>query len=77
MAGFYKEILANNGAFKFYIDGKWKESDSGVYVDIINPFTLQKQYKIQGKYHGPLSCVSVAICTTINSRDMMARSLHS
>lgn len=58
MAGFFKEILASNGAFKFYINGQWKESDSGVYVDIVNPFTLLKQYKIQGN---PLSPVYLCL----------------
>jgi len=65
MAGFFKEILASNGAFKFYMNGQWKESDSGIHVDIINPFTLLKQYKIQGTVFRAYYYILLAIISIV------------
>ena len=48
MTGFYDEILAKNGVYKYYVNGEWKESSSGKTVGVINPSTLKKDFQVQG-----------------------------
>ena len=45
---FYKDIVASSGAYKYYVNGEWKESTSGKTVPILNPSTNQAAYKVQG-----------------------------
>jgi hypothetical protein len=66
---FFKDLYATNGAFKFYVNGEWKESDSGKTVDIINPFTLQKEFKIQGH----TSCHGFSDLKVVHSCHHMSR----
>ena len=47
-AGFYNDIVASSGAFKFFLDGRWQESASGKTVPVINPCTREPQYYVQG-----------------------------
>jgi glyceraldehyde-3-phosphate dehydrogenase (NADP+) len=44
---FYGEILAPSGAYKYFINGEWRESASGKSVAIINPSTRQTAYNVQ------------------------------
>ena len=48
MSGFYDEIVAKNGVFKYYGNGEWKETSSGRTVGVINPSTLKKDFQVQG-----------------------------
>lgn len=48
MTGFYDEIVAKSGVYKYYGNGKWKESSSGKTVGVINPSTLKKDFQVQG-----------------------------
>ena len=50
MAGFYDEIVASNGVYKYYVNGEWKESSSKKTVSITNPSTLKKDFQVQGEY---------------------------
>lgn len=47
-AEFYAPILAASGAYKYYVNGEWRESASGKTVAINNPCTRQAQYQVQG-----------------------------
>ena len=49
MTDFYKDIVASSGAYKYYVNGEWKESTSGKTVPILNPSTNQAAYKVQGE----------------------------
>ena len=49
MGGFYDEIIASNGVYKFYSDGEWKETTSSRTVKILNPSTNQAVYQVQGQ----------------------------
>lgn len=49
MTGFYDEIVASNGVYKYYVSGEWKESTSGRTVGVLNPTTQKTDYKVQGK----------------------------
>ncbi|MEW5304082.1 MAG: hypothetical protein WDW38_003422 [Sanguina aurantia] len=46
-AGFYAPILASSGAYKFFINGQWKESTSEKTVSISNPTTLKTAFTVQ------------------------------
>ena len=48
MTGFYDEILAKNGVYKYYGNGEWKETSSGRTVGVTNPSTLKKDFQVQG-----------------------------
>ena len=48
MGGFYDEIIASNGVYKFYSDGEWKETTSSRTVKILNPSTNQSVFQVQG-----------------------------
>jgi glyceraldehyde-3-phosphate dehydrogenase (NADP+) len=45
---FYTEIVASSGAYKWFVDGQWKESTSGKTVPILNPATNQTAFTVQG-----------------------------
>lgn len=47
---FYAEIQAQTSAYKFYLNGAWKESSSGKTVAIQNPSTRQTAYTVQGGF---------------------------
>lgn len=47
MAEFYGDIRAPSGAFKYFVNGQWRESSSGKTVAVTNPTTLQKDYQVQ------------------------------
>ena len=47
---FYDEIKAPGGAYKFYVNGEWKESASGKTQAILNPSNNQPVYQVQGKF---------------------------
>jgi hypothetical protein len=49
MTDFYKDIVASSGAYKYYVNGEWKESTSGKTVPILNPSTNQAVYQVQGE----------------------------
>ena len=49
MGGFYDEIVAANGVYKFYSDGEWKETTSSRTVKILNPSTNESVYQVQGQ----------------------------
>ena len=51
---FYAEIAAASGVFKFYVDGQWRESESGKAVGNTNPSTRQLAYNVQGEGMGGL-----------------------
>lgn len=48
MSGFYSEIVASSGIYKYYVNGEWKESSSGRSVGVLNPTTNKTDYKVQG-----------------------------
>lgn len=48
MGGFYDEVTASNGVYKFYSDGEWKETTSSRTVKILNPSTNEPVYQVQG-----------------------------
>ena len=43
----FQEVAGAKGAFKFYIDGQWKESESGDTVSVLNPQTNEEAFKVQ------------------------------
>lgn len=47
MTGFYDEIIAKNGVYKYYGNGEWKETSSSRTVGVINPSTLKKDFQVQ------------------------------
>lgn len=49
MGGFYDEVIAANGVYKFYSDGEWKETTSSRTVKILNPSTNEPVYQVQGQ----------------------------
>lgn len=49
MSGFYSELVAPDGSYKFFLDNEWKVSTSGKTVGIINPTTNEIQFKVQGE----------------------------
>ena len=49
MADFYKDIVTSSGAYKYYVNGEWKESTSGKTVPILNPSTNKAAYQVQGE----------------------------
>ena len=52
---FYDEIRAPGGAYKFYVNGEWKESSSGKTQAILNPSDNQPAFQVQGGLRGPLA----------------------
>ena len=63
--GMYTRTCTHNthltGALKYYVNGEWRESQSGKTVPISNPTTQKTEYNVQGvctfnRYH----CVSIA-----------------
>ena len=48
MSGFYDEIKASSGTYKYYVNGEWKESTSDKSVGILNPTSNETVYKVQG-----------------------------
>ena len=48
MSGFYNEIKASSGIYKYYVNGEWKESTSDKSVGILNPTSNETVYKVQG-----------------------------
>ena len=54
MTGFYDEIKASSGMYKFYGNGEWKESTSGKGVSILNPTSNEAAYQVQGEEQSPL-----------------------
>ncbi len=49
MTGFYDEIKASSGMYKFYSNGEWMESTSGKGVSILNPASNESVYQVQGE----------------------------
>ncbi|CAK0773666.1 hypothetical protein CVIRNUC_004089 [Coccomyxa viridis] len=47
MSGFYDEIKASSGTYKYYVNGEWKESTSDKSVGILNPTSNETVYKVQ------------------------------
>eukprot|EP00798_Chlamydomonas_sp_ICE-L_P013750 gene13750-19654_t len=43
----YSQMVTASGAYKYYINGQWKESTSGKTVQIINPTTMDVAYNVQ------------------------------
>ena len=61
MSGFYDEIKASSGTYKYYVNGEWKESTSDKSVGILNPTSNETVYKVQGEdalYIRPSSTVA-------------------
>ena len=50
MTGFYDEIVAKNGVYKYYVNGEWTETSSNRTVPVINPSTLKKDFQVQGMH---------------------------
>lgn len=49
-AAFYAPIrAAGSGAFKYFVDGEWRESASGKTVPVLNPSTQAQEYAVQGE----------------------------
>jgi hypothetical protein len=48
MSGFYSDLVAPDGSYKYFIDNEWKVSTSGKSVGIVNPTTNEVQFKVQG-----------------------------
>ena len=46
---FYDDIKAPGDAFKFYVNGEWKESSSGKTQAILNPSDNLPAYQVQGE----------------------------
>ena len=51
---FYDDIKAPGGAFKFYVNGEWKESSSGKTQAILNPSDNQPVFQVQGVFRAGL-----------------------
>ncbi len=49
MTGFYDDIKASSGKYKFYGNGEWMESTSGKGVSILNPTSNESVYEVQGE----------------------------
>jgi glyceraldehyde-3-phosphate dehydrogenase (NADP+) len=49
-AAFYAPIRSGSGAFKYFVDGEWRESSSGKTVPVLNPTTQQQEYAVQGAF---------------------------
>ena len=49
MTGLYEQCLGASGAYKWYINGEWKESSSGKTVKILNPSTNDTAFEVQGE----------------------------
>ncbi|GAB4822972.1 hypothetical protein N2152v2_010018 [Parachlorella kessleri] len=47
MTGLYEQCLGASGAYKWYINGEWKESSSGKTVKILNPSTNDTAFEVQ------------------------------
>jgi hypothetical protein len=58
MSGFYSDIKASSGVYKFYVNGAWKESTSGKSVSILNPTSNQAVYQVQGEGQ----CMQLTAC---------------
>jgi glyceraldehyde-3-phosphate dehydrogenase (NADP+) len=43
----FSSIQSSNGAFKFLLDGEWKESASGKTVPVLNPQTGEPAFQVQ------------------------------
>ncbi|CAD7702106.1 unnamed protein product, partial [Ostreobium quekettii] len=56
-AGFYDELAGAGGAFKFYVDGAWRESSSGKHVSIGNPTTQSIAFRVQACTPGEVDAV--------------------
>lgn len=46
--GFYDEVVGKDGAYLYYVNGKWQPSSSAKTVSVTNPFTRQTAYQVQG-----------------------------
>jgi glyceraldehyde-3-phosphate dehydrogenase (NADP+) len=48
MASFYDEIKTASGAFKYYVNGEWRESYSKATFSVLNPSKgNSKAYEVQ------------------------------
>lgn len=47
-SGVFKEIIDEDGVYKFYFDGEWRKTSSGKTVPIINPTTRETHFRVQG-----------------------------
>ena len=61
MGGFYDEIVASNGVYKYYVNGEWKETSSNKTVGVTNPSTLKKDFQVQGEQRQAYLCLSNAL----------------
>ena len=61
MGGFYDEIVASNGVYKYYVNGEWKETSSNRTVGVTNPSTLKKDFQVQGEQRQEYLCLSNAL----------------
>jgi glyceraldehyde-3-phosphate dehydrogenase (NADP+) len=46
--GYFQEIL-NGEVYKYFADGEWKVSASGKSVPIVDPFSREVTFRVQGK----------------------------
>ena len=69
MTGFYDEIKASSGMYKFYGNGEWKESTSGKGVSILNPTSNEAVYQVQGE--------SNVICCTNHTANILRFNLYA
>lgn len=51
-SGFYSEIQAPTGVYKWHVDGEWRESASGKTVGVVNPCTRATAYQVPGEWFG-------------------------
>ena len=58
MGGFYDEIVAITGVYKYYVNGEGKETSSNKTVGVTNPSTLKKYFQVQGEQRQDYLCLS-------------------
>jgi glyceraldehyde-3-phosphate dehydrogenase (NADP+) len=58
--GFYREIRAPGGAYKWHCDGRWLESSSGKTVGVVNPSTRARDFEVQACTQGEVDAAFAA-----------------
>lgn len=42
----FKEVVNDDGSYKFYLNGQWKTSESGKTVKVLNPMTNEAVFYV-------------------------------
>lgn len=76
--GFFNDVVAANGVYKYYVNGAWRESSSGKTVAITNPSTRETAFQVQGKAHTN-RCMAIMVCSQLTFIPMhiLECSLHT